>query len=45
MYNAKFKKDQEVNREGREPGRKYPIKDPKDILRHRIPKDLPRERW
>ncbi len=37
--------DQEANREGRELGRKYPIKNPKDILRHRIPDGLPEKYW
>ncbi len=38
-------KDQKANREGREMGRKYPFGKPSDILKHRIPKDLPKERW
>jgi hypothetical protein len=37
--------DQKANKEGRELGRKYPTKDPDEILKHRIPENLPEGRW
>lgn len=40
-----IEEDQEANREGRDLGREYPTKDPKDILRHRRPKGLPEKYW
>ena len=38
-------KDQEANKEGRELGREYILTKPADLLKHKRPKGIPKERW